>query len=213
MTLARETRPARTGRSHAVAWIAGTVAAFLIVAVIAVTQRTGGQVAVVGDSITVLSKPYFARAFGSSGGADVRAKNGQRIDQMLPALQSALKLRPRAVVVNLGTNDVLQAQYHPNWRPAFNRMIELLATKSCVVLTTISDRAWSPTAVPSVAEDINRAITIAAAQHPNFHILDWNALVHSSNGNKLLYFDKVHPSTDGQVILATEAQEIIKRDC
>jgi lysophospholipase L1-like esterase len=213
MTLAHETRPARTRRHHTIAWIAGTVVACLVVAVIALSQRSGGQVAVIGDSITVLSKPYFARAFGSGGGADVRAKNGQRIDQMLPALQAALKGHPRAVVINLGTNDVLQAQYHPNWQPAFDRMVELLAPKSCVVLTTISDRAWSPTAVQSVADDINRAITSTAAQHPNFHILDWNALVHGPNGDKLLYFDKVHPSPNGQALLAQQSQQIIKQDC
>jgi lysophospholipase L1-like esterase len=213
MALTHETRPARTGRGHAVAWIAATLAALLIVGIFALTQRSGGQVAVIGDSITVLSKPYFARAFGSSGGADVRATSGKRIDQMLPALKAALKAKPRAVVVNLGTNDVLQGQYHPNWRPAFDRMIELLAPKHCVVLTTISSRAWSPTALPAEADVINRAITTAAAAHPNFHILDWNALVHSPNGDALLYFDKVHPSPNGQALLAQQAQEIIKRDC
>ncbi len=213
MALTHETRPGRTGHGRAVVWIAATIAVCVVVAVIALTQRPGGQVAVVGDSITVLSKPYFARAFGSGGGADVRAKSGQRIDQMLPALQAALKSHPRAVVVNLGTNDVLQASYHPNWQSGFDRMVELLAPKHCVVLTTISTRAWSPTAVPSVADDINRAITRAAAAHPNFHILDWNALVHSPNGDKLLYFDKVHPSPNGQALLAEQSQELIKRDC
>lgn len=213
MALTHEARPVRSGRVRAVAWIAGTLAALLVVAVIALAQRTGSQVAVIGDSITVLSKPYYARAFGTSGGADVRATNGKRIDQMLPALKAALKAKPRAVVVNLGTNDVLQGTYHPNWRPAFDRMIELLAPRRCVVLTTISSRAWSWTAVPSEANDINRAIAAAAAQHPNFHILDWNALVHGPNGDKLLFTDNVHPSPNGGALLAQQAKEIIKRDC
>ena len=68
-----------------------------------------------GDSITVLATPAIHQLLDPSYDVNVLAVIGIRINQSLPALQSALKLHPDAVVVNLGTNDALQGGEHPGW--------------------------------------------------------------------------------------------------
>jgi hypothetical protein len=116
-------------------------------AFVALTERAAKPtIPVVGDSITFLTGYDISVALRGAYHADVQAKPGKRIDQMLPSLQSAVARRPRAAVVNLGTNDALQVQTHPNWHRGFDRMIALLAPVRCVELTTINTRLparWS----------------------------------------------------------------------
>ena len=66
-----------------------------------------------GDSITVLATPAIHQLLDPGYDVDVLAVIGIRINQSLPALQSALRSHPDAVVVNLGTNDALQGGVHP----------------------------------------------------------------------------------------------------
>ena len=117
------------------------------------------------------------------------------------------------MVVNLGTNDVLQGQTHPDWKSGFTRMVALLAPARCVVLTTISTLVRGRTAIPAVASEINRAIATAASSHRNFHVVDWNAAVHGSNGASLLSADRIHPSPAGQLALAVLIRAALDHDC
>jgi lysophospholipase L1-like esterase len=196
-------------------WIAVAVVVALIVGAVALWPRSHGpKVAVVGDSITVFARHDLNHALDSAYDVKTSAVMGQRIDQMLAPLQHDLKSHPRAVVVNLGTNDVLQARLHPDWRTGFNAMIALVASTPCVVLTTISTLATtSAAAVPSVATDINAAIIGAAASHPNFHVLDWNGIVHGPNGIALLIPDRIHPSGPGSRIIAASVRHILDTNC
>src|SRR2546423_11881593 len=66
-------------------------------------------VPVVGDSITVFSSRDISTVLSGAYRPAVHAQIGARIDQMLPTLRALLRAHPYAVVVNLGTNDVLQA--------------------------------------------------------------------------------------------------------
>ena len=96
--------------------------------------------AVVGDSITVLSAP------GVVGELDgyavyVRAEDGKRMDQMLPALGQEVRRHPEAIVINLGTNDAVQAQTHPDWLTGFDAAWDLVRSERCVVFVTVNTYA------------------------------------------------------------------------
>jgi hypothetical protein len=198
---------------RSVPWvIAATVLVVVVWAAIALRPRAT-RVAVIGDSITVFARDAVDRSFDGSDRLDIRAEMGRRIDEMLPSLEAALRAHPHVVVVNLGTNDVLQAQTHPNWRTGFNRMIALVADVPCAGLTTISTLVQGPTAVPSVANDINAAITNAVHEHRNFHVVDWNAAVHAPGGMSLLIPDHVHPTGLGSVRLAGLVHDLVDRTC
>jgi lysophospholipase L1-like esterase len=171
------------------------------------------RVAVVGDSITVVAGGAITQDLRARYHPDIQAELGQRIDQMLPALAEQLRHHPRAVVVNLGTNDMLQAQVHPDWQSGFVRLVAMVSSLPCVVFVTISSLGRSSISEPAVAGDINDAIARAVVDHPNFHVVDWNALVHADNGSSLLLPDNVHPSAQGSQRLAAAIRDALAHKC
>ena len=157
---------------------------------------SGPKVAIAGDSITVLQDQWgeLDAYLVDTYYFDVAAISGQRIDQMLPSLASLLGSRegtPTRIVVNLGTNDMLQN--YSSWEQSFDDMWAMIADRSCVVYVTVrevTDRTLGPA--------INRKIQDTAAAQPNVRVFDWNAYLntHSTQVTPLLY-DPVHPTPDG----------------
>jgi hypothetical protein len=170
-------------------------------------------VSVVGDSITVVARPDISSALFGAYEADIHGKWGQRIDQMLPTLSSVLRRHPSAVVVNLGSNDAIQAETHHGWQSSFDRMVAMLASTQCVLLTTISTLLDARNPPPPVAAEIDAAISRVASARRNFHVVDWNAAVHADNGVMLLSPDRIHPSPAGQLTLATLIRSALDDDC
>ena len=156
------------------------VAPALAVAILA-TACSGGNtrpvVGVVGDSITVISAPGLESELRGYA-LYIRAIDGQRIDEMLPALRAELARHPKAVVINLGTNDALQSQTHPDWQPGFDTAWRLVESLPCVVYVTVNTAADTLYSHGTVAADINTAIRTLAREHHNIRIVDWNAAVH-----------------------------------
>ena len=137
----------------------------------------GPVVVVVGDSITVISAPGVeAELRGYS--LYMRAVDGKRIGEMVPLLRAEMQRTPRAVVVNLGTNDAMQAQTHPDWLAGFNAVWDLVQHRPCVVFVTVSTNA-DYLGKARVAADINDTIRQLAKQHHNVQVVDWNSAVHA----------------------------------
>jgi len=181
-------------------------------------RSSGPRVVIVGDSITVFAHDEISHALRGHYSVTTSAVFGQRIDEMLPALRHDLTKHPRAVVLNLGTNDVLQARLHPDWQTGYRAMISMVSHVPCVALTTISTLlTTSPildtAAEPQVASEINAAIVKTAASHRNVHVIDWNQAVHGPNGLSLLIPDRVHPSDAGSRVLAVEIRHILDSNC
>jgi lysophospholipase L1-like esterase len=197
--------------------ILSLVSVVVVLAVIAVLVYTLSptfvSVVVVGDSITVVAQPDIAAALAGAYDPDIHAIWGQRIDQMLPTLTVVLHQHPSDVVVNLGTNDAIQAATHPDWQRAFNQMIAMLASTHCVILTTVSTRLDTSPGSQLVAADIDAAITSVRSAWPNFHVVDWNAAVHAANGDGLLSSDRIHPSPAGQLTLSALIRTALDHDC
>jgi len=154
----------------------------------------GPVVAVVGDSITVVSAPGVEAELRGYA-LYMRAIDGKRIDEMIPTLRAEMKRKPRAVVVNLGTNDALQAQTHPDWLPGFNAEWDLVKDRPCVVFVTISTNA-DLLGDARVAAEIDTAIRHLANEHHNVRIVDWNAAVHTNPSllaSRNPPGDRIHP--------------------
>jgi hypothetical protein len=209
--------PAHEHRAGATPQRRGLFVVVLVVVVVLVFVISAGlsapTVPVVGDSITFFAGADIAGALAGTYRADVHAGIGKRIDQMLPIVQDVMRDHPLAVVVNLGTNDALQARTHPDWRSGFRQMIAALSPAQCVLLTTINTLIDTRSGPSPVASEINGAIATAASTHPNFHLIDWNAAVHRSNGTDLLMADQIHPSAAGQLTLAALIRAAVDHDC
>lgn len=171
-------------------------------------------VAVIGDSITELASQPIQDAFALRYHADISARSGKRIDEMLPDVRVAVEDHPDAIVIDLGTNDVLQGHLRaPPWQAGFMRMVAMVEREPCVELTTISTRVNGWAARPAIANDINRTIADTVAARPNFHVIDWNAAVHEPGGSDLLVPDHIHPSFAGMAKLASLIRAALDRDC
>ena len=91
-----------------------------------------------------------------------------------PALASALRSHPYAVVENLGTNDALQGGAHPNWLSSWKTLVRITRTTPCVVFTTINPAADALSHRP-VAVRINADIRALAARNPKkYKVADWS---------------------------------------
>jgi len=185
----------------------------VVVVLVGATTPSKPTVQVVGDSIVYFSEPQISVALEPRYRAEVDGGIGRRLDEMLPQVEKAVADHPFAVVVDLGTNDVLQARTHPDWRTGFDRMVALLAPERCVVITTVSTLVDGSVASLAVAAALNDAILRAAGVHHNFHVVDWNAAVHAAGGLELLTPDRIHPSIEGRLTLADLVRTAVDRHC
>lgn len=150
----------------------------LILSACGAEEYRGPVVTIVGDSITRVAGSGL-RSQLRYYGLDIRAQDQQRIAEMLPQLRTQLRKKPDAVVINLGTNDAIQAAKHPNWRAGFNTVWRLVRARPCVIYATINTFVDDLYGYDTVAADINREIRALAARHENVRIVDWNAAVHA----------------------------------
>ena len=61
---------------------------------------------------------------------------------MLPALRTALKSDPFAVVENLGTNDAIQARAGYDWKKSWDELISTTRNVPCVILLRLAPAPW-----------------------------------------------------------------------
>lgn len=168
-----------------------------------------------GDSITALATPAIHQLLDSRYRVEVLAVIGIRIDQGLPALESALRSHPYAVVENLGTNDALQGGAHADWVSSWKRLIRITRTTPCVVLTTINPAADALSHRP-VAIRINADIRALAARDPKkYKVADWNRFLSRHVGDLRIYLRPepilIHPTPAGAVKLATLDQNALAK--
>ena len=168
-----------------------------------------------GDSITFLATPAIHQLLDPSYNIEVLAVIGIRIDQSLPALESALRSHPSAVVENLGTNDALQGGTDPDWVSSWEKLIRITRSTPCVVLTTINPAADALGHRP-VATRINTDIRTLAARDPKkYKVADWSRFLsrHASNLRTYLRAEPIliHPTPAGAVQLATLDQNALAK--
>ena len=91
-----------SGPTRTRAWfVFAVVAVVAAVAAISIAVWRGRSsngtpsVAIIGDSITVNSADDLSRVLEPEYDVDIRAQSGRRIDEMLPALRTALSAHPR----------------------------------------------------------------------------------------------------------------------
>lgn len=206
------------------------IRAFLLLAVVAAVgvvvvascaspQPARPRVVAVGDSLMFLASPNIERDLAPEHDQTIIAKSGRRIDEMLPSLRRALRddAPVDAVLVNLGTNNLIQAETYEGTLDDFQRLIALTQEIPCVVLTTISTRldGWRGT---TVGGEINTQIRKLAAKDPRkYQVADWDAALRAPGGVESLLMvdgitDGVHQNpTTGRQWFADEYVEALSR--
>jgi lysophospholipase L1-like esterase len=188
-------------------------------------NQLGPKVGIVGDSITCLSASDLESEFNSAYAYQIGCKNGITITQGTAYAQSidgSLQGAPSAFIVNLGTNDALQASHdigtHNNddvgaaWK-ALTTLSSDLSNVSCVIWVTVSE-------VPDVfgshvAEGINDWIHAWTSSHKGNYELDWWGLLQQGNNGALWLSTKdgIHTTDAGQKELASLYLHAEQQDC
>ena len=156
-------------------------------------------VAMLGDSITYLSDAALRRAIAPVASLSLVGRVGYTISQLLPDAEAAALKNPAAVVIDLGTNDALNAVTRAASVSALDSLLDLFP-RATPVLVTVSTH-FGDAACVARAKAINahiRGLGVAVA--------DWDATVGAELAAGLpdgpITLDDVHPTARGQKVLA-----------
>lgn len=157
-------------------------------------------VAVVGDSITALSRESIERSLDQAGyKPTVDAVIGIETAQAQPLVDQLAQQNPTDWIIELGTNDA--GQSNSMWPLPFLAQWQQVRSSACVIYLSVSPHAGP------IANQINVSLAKLAQAHTNVHILNWGQLEYANPA--WLEPDKIHPTPAGQVELADlETQEL-----
>ena len=163
-------------------------------------------VAVVGDSITEWGQGALRDDLGGDWDLSIDGRAGFRVAEQLPAAAELAAADPGQVVVNLGTNDVLQGRSPASAVEDLARMVELFPGARCIHLVTVNERMVAGRGdLTTPARAVNDGIRRLADDDERITVVDWAATIDadaSGGGRDPLVYDTVHPTERGDHVLA-----------
>ncbi len=184
-------------------------------------SRPGRQpVGFIGDSITLLSAGQLRQQLGDDYAVKIDATSGNRIDQQMGAAAAAVARDNKQILINLGTNDVMQGSTDLDASVlTLQQMVAMFPDARCIHLVTVNDQLEhddvDPGEVEGRAAVINDAIREMANQDQRVTVIDWNQRVHdymAAHGGQSPTDDTIHPDAVGKQILADDYEAAL-RDC
>lgn len=196
--------------------ILGVGVAIVVVTVLAIRMAYGSvepsdkpKVLVLGDSITDRGQQALKDELGPTYSLSMDGKTSYRTDQQLPSAERWSTRAFEQVILNLGTNDVIQASGVDEGITNLTTMASLFPQATCVHIVTINEMI-PPKASPTAARDavaLNERIRAMAAD-PRIRIVDWARIVadETAAGNEPT-IDGVHPTEEGYEALAAAYED------
>lgn len=156
--------------------------------------RDSGEVLVIGDSLTVGTRPYLKQRLGEDTTVDgVMSRSSS---DGLAVLEERLDREHGVVAFDLGTNDASVGKVAENLRAA-----RRTAGSRCLVVSTLNR--------PERAATFNAEIRDFAGSAPNVELFDWRK--QTSERPRLLADDGVHATAEGYRRRAAGLIEAIER--
>ena len=198
-----------TRRGRSVAGAIGVTAVVLVAAFVLYRQTRDDRprVLLLGDSITEVAQKQVTDELGGRYRILASGAPKRRADQRLADIPLLLTTKPEDVVINLGTNDVIQHRSPDVTVAAIGKLATAFPTARCVILVTVNEDMYNlhiPTLRPD-AQAVNRRILALAARH-RWSVVRWDSIVakYMAEGQKQGHLspDTVHPGPIGQRLLA-----------
>lgn len=192
-----------------------TLAAPVLLATAAGCGLSGGgpTVLLFGDSLTVLVGDDVKRLAGDEFDVEVSGTWGVRIDEVLDVAADLAADPPDQVVINLGTNNVLQRHDVTATAADLESLLQVFDGSDCVYVVNINER------INRMGEDyatdaaaVNAELRRLAERRLDTHIIDWNAIVAEHADDGIISDDGVHPDPEGVELLADAYLDAL-RDC
>lgn len=166
----------------------------------------------IGDSLTLLVVDQVAAKAKPDHEVTADATWGRRIDEQLDIARKIASEDPQQVVINLGTNNVLQRHDPTASVEDLSTLLDVLDDVRCVHLVTVNENIRRLGADYSAeAKAINDGIRTLAERQLNIDIVDWNEIVTAHLGEPILDADTVHPTPAGVELLADAYVDAINR--
>jgi len=178
------------------------------------TSAAGGTLLVIGDSITWgTAYPGFGnvtpqlKALGTFSGVIVDAAYSRNISGPASTKRNAVKtykqllkngVRPTAVLVALGSNDLQQSGRASFHEP---RIRELLALIGDIPVVWINVLRTDQPYYSRRSAMFNKTLVRLAAEYPNLSIVDWASML--SANPRWFAFDKLHLQPSGYKVRAS----------
>ncbi|MCU1354577.1 MAG: hypothetical protein JWM05_3786 [Acidimicrobiales bacterium] len=208
--------PSRGSARAVVVPLVAVLVVGLIAAAYLLWPRPRQRVVVLGDSITVLTRPELERKAHSYKLA-IGAVSGVRVEQMVGPAKDMAKLRPRQLIINLGTNNVTGRDDPTAIITRIGEIIQQFDSAECIHLVTVNAAIvrLDDAGLPDRIRRVNDGIQLLAAQHKDrIDVIDWSAQVgkylQAKSPRGLVLSDTVHPTKLGQVMLADDYVRALK---
>lgn len=179
------------------------------------------RVVFIGNSITegwVRNSPDFFKSNNYIG----RGISGQTSPQLLSRFrQDVINLKPKAVVINIGTNDIAGNTGPYNFEFTLGNiksMAELAKANGIkVILSSVTPAGEYPWRkeikdVPEKIMTLNEAIKVYAKEH-KFAYIDYFEKMHDDNNALIGSYgtDGVHPNVEGYAVMEEIAKKVIDK--
>ncbi len=185
-------------------WLGPDLASFRKSATAAPGVFSQPTVAVVGDSVTALSRQSIATSLAQAGyQPSIEAVDGIELVQAVPFVDQLAEQKPNDWIIELGTNDA--GRDNPLWALPFLADWQQVRASGCAIYLSVSPHAGP------IAAQINASLAGLAHAHANVHVLDWGSLEY---GNPAwIEPDMIHPTPAGQAELAALETQALRRYC
>lgn len=200
--------------------ILGVGVAILVIVLLAVrlaygptfAQEDGPKVLVIGDSITDLGQQELKDELDAEYSLSLDGKTSFRTDEQLPSAERWSTRDFTQVVINLGTNDVIQGTSPSDAAANLEAMAQLFPTATCIHVVTVNELipAEANPVADELARELNDQIRTLPSRNPRVRVIDWAAIVNEEKALGVdLTIDGVHPSDEGYVLLAQAYSEAL----
>ncbi|MEZ5320607.1 MAG: GDSL-type esterase/lipase family protein [Microthrixaceae bacterium] len=183
--------------------------------VLALTSGCGwfrkADVILLGDSITKLIEEQVTRDVGDHKVA-IHADWGLRLDQVVDEADALGSDAPDQVIINLGTNNVLQGYDPVSSVEDLRTIVDAFDGSQCITIVTVNDHmTYRGRDLSAGAIRFNQGIVELAGSNPRISVLDWNRLLSEHRDENPISADTVHPDPTGVRLLAGAYRSAILR--
>lgn len=165
----------------------------------------GERVAVLGDSITSLDTEDLEADLGEEYRFDISGNFGMTTDQVRPEVEVLSQRTFDQVIINLGTNDVLQGDPPQHAVDVIAQYVAMFDSARCLHVVTVNEHMENQRNGQSTAEgskQFNEALRAFAESQERVTVIDWNAVTaqnldSSEPPTSTLTSDSIHPTPEG----------------
>lgn len=158
-----------------------------------------------GDSITALDTEAMTEVLGDVYRLDISGNFGATTAQVLPEARDMARVSYDQVIINLGTNDVLQGLPAGPAVDNIAQMAAMFESARCVHVVTVNEHMVDPLTgqfTGQRAATFNEALRSWAESRDRVSVIDWNevAAQHLNDATpptSLLTDDSIHPTDEG----------------